>query len=91
MTSQDIPPTPGSTIAAVAAAFVGNATSTLTPLGPLADQVDSRPSEPIFLQTKLAQGVAGFFVWAALFLTCSQVRASTFNYFLVCCKLQDMS
>lgn len=74
MTSQDIPPTPGSTIAAVAAAFVGNVTSTLAPP---ADQVDSRPSEPIFLQTKLAQGVAGFFVWAALFLTCSQVRAST--------------
>lgn len=32
------------------------------------------PSEPIFLQTKLAQGIAGTFVWAALFLTCQQVK-----------------
>lgn len=31
------------------------------------------PSEPIFLQTKLCQGIAGFFVWAALFLTCTQI------------------
>lgn len=34
----------------------------------------SKPSETMFLQTKLAQGVAGFFVWAALFLTCTQVN-----------------
>lgn len=32
------------------------------------------PSEPIFLQTKLAQGIAGTFVFAALFLTCQQVN-----------------
>ncbi|KAK9694917.1 Organic solute transporter Ostalpha [Popillia japonica] len=31
------------------------------------------PSEPIFLQTKLAQGIAGTFVWAALFVTCQQI------------------
>lgn len=37
------------------------------------DNVHSAPSEPIFLQTKLAQGVAGVFVWAALFVTCTQV------------------
>jgi hypothetical protein len=41
-------------------------------MGP-ADQVHSAPSEPIFLQTKLAQGIAGVFVWAALFVTCTQV------------------
>ncbi|CAG9835315.1 unnamed protein product [Diabrotica balteata] len=29
--------------------------------------------DPIFLQTKLCQTVAGLFVWAALFLTCSQI------------------
>ncbi|XP_046423588.1 transmembrane protein 184B isoform X1 [Neodiprion pinetum] len=28
---------------------------------------------PIFLQTKAAQGIAGVFVWAALFLTCQQI------------------
>lgn len=32
--------------------------------------------EPIFLQTKLAQGIAGAFVWVALFLTCQQVGLS---------------
>ncbi|XP_043252203.1 transmembrane protein 184B isoform X2 [Colletes gigas] len=28
---------------------------------------------PIFLQTRAAQGIAGAFVWAALFLTCQQI------------------
>jgi len=28
---------------------------------------------PIFLQTRAAQGIAGVFVWIALFLTCQQV------------------
>lgn len=31
-------------------------------------------SDPIFLQTTLAKGIAGTFVWAALFLTCQQVN-----------------
>jgi hypothetical protein len=31
------------------------------------------PAEPIFLQTKAAQGIAGAFVWVALVLTCHQV------------------
>lgn len=35
--------------------------------------------DPIFLQTKLAQGIAGAFVWVALFLTCQQVRKSICN------------
>lgn len=30
-------------------------------------------TEPVFLQTKAAQGIAGIFVWAALFITCQQV------------------
>ncbi|XP_054287360.1 transmembrane protein 184B-like isoform X2 [Macrosteles quadrilineatus] len=30
-------------------------------------------AEPIFLQTRLAQGIAGAFVWVALFLTCQQI------------------
>lgn len=29
---------------------------------------------PIFLETKAAQGIAGIFVFCALFLTCQQVR-----------------
>jgi hypothetical protein len=28
---------------------------------------------PIFLETKAAQGIAGAFVWIALFMTCHQV------------------
>ncbi|XP_034249473.1 transmembrane protein 184B isoform X2 [Thrips palmi] len=31
------------------------------------------PTTPIFLQTKAAQGIAGVFVFAALFLTCQQI------------------
>ncbi|KAG5900463.1 hypothetical protein JTB14_010878 [Gonioctena quinquepunctata] len=30
-------------------------------------------SDPIFLQTKLCQTIAGLFVWIALFLTCTQI------------------
>ncbi|XP_077300654.1 transmembrane endosomal protein isoform X2 [Arctopsyche grandis] len=30
-------------------------------------------TEPVFLQTKAAQGIAGIFVWAALFITCQQI------------------
>ncbi|XP_075226123.1 transmembrane endosomal protein isoform X1 [Lycorma delicatula] len=33
----------------------------------------SASGDPIFLQTKLAQGIAGAFVWVALFLTCQQI------------------
>lgn len=39
------------------------------PLGPLRHVGDG-----IFLQTKTAQGIAGAFVWMALFLTCQQVK-----------------
>lgn len=33
----------------------------------------SHVGDGIFLQTKTAQGIAGAFVWVALFLTCQQV------------------
>ncbi|KAI9587342.1 transmembrane protein 184B isoform X1 [Glossina fuscipes] len=43
-------------------------------------QMSSAPIDPlshvgdgIFLQTKTAQGLAGIFVWAALFITCQQI------------------
>lgn len=32
-----------------------------------------KEATPIFLQTRTAQGIAGIFVWLALFLTCQQV------------------
>ncbi|GJQ77024.1 putative translation initiation factor IF-2, N-terminal region [Trypoxylus dichotomus] len=37
------------------------------------------PSETIFLQTKLAQGIAGTFVWAALFVTCQQLSPFVYS------------
>lgn len=69
MTSQETPSSVASTVASIAAAFVATSSDSET-----ADQVQSQPSEPIFLQTKLAQSIAGLFVGFALFLTCSQVR-----------------
>ncbi|XP_046822961.1 transmembrane protein 184B isoform X1 [Vespa crabro] len=33
----------------------------------------SKEATPIFLQTRTAQGIAGIFVWLALFLTCQQI------------------
>jgi hypothetical protein len=37
------------------------------------DPIISHVGDGIFLQTKTAQGLAGIFVWIALFLTCQQV------------------
>lgn len=55
------------------AAMEGHTTGGVNlPLGPLRHVGDG-----IFLQTKTAQGIAGAFVWMALFLTCQQVR----NYY----------
>lgn len=51
----------------------------------------SKPSEPIFLQTKLAQGVAGIFVWAALFLTCTQVIYNTHIIFINAIIMQSFT
>lgn len=66
--------TTGITLAAVSA--VVNATVTAAVDASSTESSPSviqAPSEPIFLQTKLAQGIAGTFVWAALFVTCQQV------------------
>lgn len=58
-----------------AATIVTNASSIASNAMTTAGQAHIKlaPSEPIFLQTPLAKGVAGTFVWAALFLTCQQV------------------
>lgn len=40
--------------------------------------------EPMFLQTRSAQVIAGIFVWSALFITCQQVYILLqFTYFMV--------
>jgi len=78
--------------AAVGATASGNnETSTSTTLKPNTNYVvqmknpgiAQEPLDPllhvgdgIFLQTKTAQVLAGVFVWAALFVTCQQVRTS---------------
>lgn len=46
------------------------------PLGPLRHVGDG-----VFLQTKTAQGIAGAFVWMALFLTCQQVSGDYYPSF----------
>ncbi|XP_015119911.1 transmembrane protein 184B isoform X1 [Diachasma alloeum] len=35
--------------------------------------IDNENNEPIFLQTRAAQGISGAFVWLALFITCQQI------------------
>ncbi|EZA49611.1 hypothetical protein DMN91_005717 [Ooceraea biroi] len=45
--------------------------STTTDVNDLADT--PKEGTPIFLQTRAAQGIAGVFVWVALFLTCQQI------------------
>lgn len=77
MSSEVTSPGVGSTPSAVAAAFVANVTSTIKTLE--YDLVHSQPSEPIFLQTKLAQCISGLFVGCALFLTCSQVSSHIYS------------
>lgn len=77
------------TVAAAAATSSGNETATSTTLKPNTNYVVQmknpavvqEPLDPllhvgdgIFLQTKTAQVLAGIFVWAALFVTCQQVR-----------------
>lgn len=37
------------------------------------ENIVDKEATPIFLQTRAAQGIAGAFVWLALFLTCQQV------------------
>lgn len=59
----------------IAAPTTAAATMGLDPL--------SHVGDGIFLQTKTAQGIAGAFVWVALFLACQQVRTKTFRIFCV--------
>uniref|UniRef100_A0A1B6MPH5 Transmembrane protein 184B n=1 Tax=Graphocephala atropunctata TaxID=36148 RepID=A0A1B6MPH5_9HEMI len=61
-------------IANPAAVFAANNATSTAPT-PSTTPWSSMPphAEPIFLQTKLAQGIAGIFVWVALFLTCQQI------------------
>ncbi|XP_065162195.1 transmembrane protein 184B isoform X1 [Atheta coriaria] len=67
------------TAASSSAASGGSSAATMaislnnTILSTAATAVRAAPSEPIFLQTKTAQWIAGCFVWAALFLTCQQI------------------
>lgn len=44
----------------------------------------SHVGDGIFLQTKTAQGIAGAFVWVALFLTCQQVCLFYFIFTFFC-------
>lgn len=48
--------------------FMPQMSAAAAPIDPL-----SHVGDGIFLQTKTAQGLAGIFVWAALFITCQQV------------------
>ncbi|XP_034175340.2 transmembrane endosomal protein isoform X1 [Osmia lignaria lignaria] len=52
-----------STVAMESATIVNNMTSVMS----------EKETAPIFLQTRAAQGIAGVFVWLALFLTCQQI------------------
>ena len=64
-----------STIGSVTLAAVALTNATvLTSSTEGSPSIEMKPSEPIFLQTKLAQGIAGLFVWLAMFITCQQVR-----------------
>nr|CAD7447352.1 unnamed protein product [Timema bartmani] len=68
------------TIAAITAALSNNATPTTITVAsssftasPTVGSTVANEVVPIFLQTKAAQGIAGVFVWIALFLTCQQL------------------
>lgn len=55
--------------------------SVISSTASLPSNADSMEDTPIFLQTKSAQGIAGVFVWIALFLTCQQVLEYLFKIF----------
>lgn len=69
-------------------------TVTTEPSTPLVDMTSISISafcentSPIFLQTRAAQGIAGAFVWAALFLTCQQVLYDVFAIFLLIRRIE---
>lgn len=47
---------------------------TAQPMSEIVHEILKPLQEPMFLQTRTAQVIAGIFVWAALFITCQQVR-----------------
>ena len=62
-----------STVTTVPGVFIASfnaGTFTTTTIG---DIPPTAKAAPIFLETKAAQGIAGAFVWVALFVTCQQV------------------
>lgn len=65
------------------ASFVNpsNKMSTTIDISDLADV--PKEATPIFLQTHAAQGIAGIFVWVALFLTCQQVSTNVNKFYYV--------
>lgn len=44
----------------------------------------SHVGDGVFLQTKTAQGLAGVFVWVALFITCQQVNNTSIDLYMNC-------
>lgn len=66
----------GVAVSGIQASYVNSSVkmSTTTDVNDLADT--PKEGTPIFLQTRAAQGIAGVFVWVALFLTCQQVLAA---------------
>lgn len=85
------PTTLSSLLSSSAGNVAANATAALSST---LNTVVQTPSEPIFLQTKLAQGIAGTFVFAALFLTCQQVgncSHTNINYYMYIFFILDIS
>lgn len=56
-------------------------TTEASPAALAIDPLISHVGDGIFLQTKTAQGLAGIFVWIALFITCQQVCFILFLFF----------
>lgn len=58
------------------------------------DPLISHVGDGIFLQTKTAQGLAGIFVWIALFITCQQVgvkqTALLANYYALLLREEEV-
>lgn len=61
--------TVGTKTSEIVSSVLGKMTSTTS----VPDDISEEEPTPIFLQTRAAQGIAGAFVWVALFLTCQQI------------------
>lgn len=62
-----------STVTTVSGVFNTSINSGTFPTTTIGDIPPTTKAAPIFLETKAAQGIAGAFVWVALFVTCQQV------------------